>query len=194
MSLLGKSTFAKMFEAAELCRQRALDVPMLVLIYTAMDTLAWALYGDNVKGVRERFTALCDTYILPGSLIESTALELYAARCSVLHTLGWESNLSNSGKARAVFYSFGNDDPTLAQAALELTNPGQFVSVRADDLLAAVQSAVTTVAVQAEGDRDLALRLTNDAGKQYRSIESHDADKMFGAFIEMKTRKDEQSQ
>lgn len=31
MSVLEKSTFAKMFEAAELCRERALDVPMLVL-------------------------------------------------------------------------------------------------------------------------------------------------------------------
>lgn len=50
MSVLEKSTFAKMFEAAELCRERALDIPMLVLVYTAMDTLAWALYGDKIQG------------------------------------------------------------------------------------------------------------------------------------------------
>jgi hypothetical protein len=43
MSGLEKSTFTKMFDAAELCRQRALDIPMLVLVYTALDTLAWAL-------------------------------------------------------------------------------------------------------------------------------------------------------
>lgn len=94
MSPLEKSTFAKMFEVAELCRQHALDVPMLVLVYTAKDTLAWALHGDTTHGVRDRLTAICDSHILPGSSIQWSALELYAARCSVLHTLGWESDLT----------------------------------------------------------------------------------------------------
>lgn len=192
MSVLGKSTFAKMFEAAELCRQRALDVPMLVLIYTAIDTLAWVLHGDKVTNVRHRFTALCESYVLPGSDIQCTALELYAARCSVLHTLGWESELSRSGKTRSVFYSFGTDDPTLAQAALELTNPGKFVSLKADDLLAAVQRTVATLAALAPKDDDLARRLSTAAGKQYRSLESSEGNKMFGAFIE-KMQSDERT-
>lgn len=190
MSALEKSTFAKMFEAAELCRQRALDVPMLVLIYTAIDTLAWALYGDRVGEVRQRFTSLCETYVLPGSRIQCTALELYAARCSVLHTLGWESELSRSGKARSVFYSFGTDDPTLAQAALDLTNPGSFVSLKADDLLAAVQKAVATVAAVAPTDVELASRLSVAAGKQYRSLESSAGYKIFEAFIQNVQRDD----
>lgn len=184
MSPLEKSTFTKMFEAAELCRERALDIPMLVLLYTAMDTLAWALYGDKTQGVRERFTALCDSHILPGSSIQCAALELYAARCSVLHTLGWESDLSKSGKARSVFYSFGTDDPTLAQAALELTNPGKFVSLRPDELLVAVKGAVETIAKLASKDEELAARLSVAAGKQFRSLESSAGDQMFGAFIE----------
>ena len=192
MSFLEKSTFAKMFEAAELCRQRALDVPMLVLIYTAIDTLAWAFHGDKVIQVRQRFTALCESYVLPGSNIQCTALELYAARCSVLHTLGWESELSRSGKARSVFYSFGTDDPTLAQAALDLTNPGEFVSLKADDLLAAVQRTVATLEASAPKDDDLARRLSTAAGKQYRSLQSSQGDKMFVAFIE-KMQSDERT-
>lgn len=184
MSALNKSTFAKMFEAADLCRARALDVPMLVLIYTALDTLAWALYGDKVKEVRQRFTALCDAHILPGSTIQCTALELYAARCSILHTLGWESELSKLGKARSIFYSFGTDDPTIAQAALELNNPGEFISVRADDLLIVAQNAVTQVAKLALTDPEFAQRLSAAAGKQYRSLESSEGDKIFSAFIQ----------
>ena len=192
MSALEKSTFAKMFEAAELCRQRALDVPMLVLIYTATDTLAWALYGDRVNEVRQRFTSLCEAHLLPGSQIQCTALELYAARCSILHTLGWESELSRSGKARSVFYSFGSDDPTLAQAALELTHPGKFISLKADDLLAAVQKAVATVAALAPTDVELASRLSVAAGKQYRSLETGAGEKIFGAFIQ-KVQRDERT-
>lgn len=184
MSVLENSTFAKMFEAAELCRERALDVPMLVLIFTAMDALAWALYGGNIQGVRDRFTKFCDKYILLCGEIQCDALELYAARCSVLHTLGWESDLSKAGKARSVFYSFGNDDPMLAQAALELTNPGKFVSLRPDELLVAMKGAVAEVATLAYKDEELAVRLSVAAGKQYRSLDSATGDRMFGAFIE----------
>ena len=184
MSVLEKSTFAKMFEAAELCRERALDVPMLVLVYTAMDTLAWALYGDKVNGVRGRFTGLCNSYILPNGKFECDALELYAARCSVLHTLGWESELSRTGKARSVFYSFGTDDPTIAQTALELTNPGKFVALRPDDLLAEVKATVARIAALAAADGELAGRLAVAAGKQYRTLESGAADRFFGAFID----------
>jgi len=183
MSPLEKSTFAKMFEAAELCRQRALDVPMLVLIYTAMDTLAWALYGDKTQGVRERFVALCDNYILPSSGIQCTGLELYSARCSILHTLGWESELSKSGKARSVFYSFGADDPSLAQAALELNNPGKFVSLKPDELLVALKAVVAKVAALASTDNELAARLSVAAGKQYKSIESTAGAQIFSAYI-----------
>lgn len=184
VSILEKSTFAKIFEAADLCRERALDVPMLVLVFTAMDTLAWALYGDKVSGVRERFTSLCDSYILSGGKFDCDALELYAARCSVLHTFGWESNLSKAGKARSVFYSFGTDDPKLAQAALELTNPGKFVALRPDDLLAKMKATVAKIAEEAAADEELAARLSLAAGKQYRTLESGAADRLFGAFID----------
>ena len=175
-----------MFEAAELCRARALDIPMLVLLYTAMDTLAWALYGDKTQGVRERFTTLCDSHILPGSSIQCTSLDLYAARCSILHTLGWESDLSKSGKARSVFYSFGTDDPALAQAALEITSPGKFVSLRPDELLVAIKGTVETIATLASKDEELAVRLSIAAGRQFRSLESTIGEQMFGAFIERK--------
>jgi hypothetical protein len=173
-----------MFEAADLCRERALDVPMLVLLFTAMDTLAWALYGHKVNGVRERFTNLCDSCILSGGKFDCDALELYAARCSVLHTLGWESDLSKAGKARSVFYSFGTDDPKLAQAALELTNPGKFVALRPEDLLAEMKVAVARIAEEAVADEELSARLSVAAGKQYRTLESGAADRLFGAFID----------
>lgn len=188
MSALERSTFAKMFEAAELCRQRALDVPMLVLVYTGIDALGWALYGDRVTEVRRHFILFCETHLLPGSQIQCTALELYAARCSILHTLGWKSELSRSGKARSVFYSFGADDPTFAQAALELHHPGKFISLKADDLLIAVRGAVETVTALATTDIEIARRLAVAASKQYRSLETGDGDKVFEAFIQKMQR------
>ena len=184
MSALYRITFEKMFKAAKLCRDQALDVPMLVLIYTSLDTLAWAVYGDETSEVQRRFISLCDTHVLPGAGISCTALELYAARCSVLHTLGWESNLSKLKKARAFSYSFGNDDPRLAQEVLDRERPGECLAIKADDLLTAAKRAVERVAQVASSDQSLAARLTTAEGKQYRSLESKAGDALFEAYLE----------
>jgi hypothetical protein len=183
--MLNRGTFEKMFEAARLCRERALDIPMLVLIYTTIDTLAWAIYGDSIREVKRRFVAVCDDYVLREASFGCTALELYAARCSVLHSLGWESELSKAGKARAIYYSFGTDDPALYQQAIELSHPGQFLAVRADDLLTATEKAVASVSEAAKSDSALKERLDRAEGKQYRTLESKSSDAMFARYIEM---------
>lgn len=184
MSALYRITFEKMFKAAKLCRDQALDVPMLVLIYTSLDTLAWAVYGGETSEVQRRFISLCDNHVLPGAGISCTALELYAARCSVIHTLGWESNLSKIKKARAFSYSFGNDDPRLAQEVLERERPGEFLAVKADELLNAAKRAVERVAQVASSDQSLAARLATAEGKQYRSLESKTGYALFDAYLE----------
>lgn len=185
MSVLERGTFEKMFEAADLCRERALDVPMLVLAYASLDTLAWAVSCEESNKVKQRFVLFCEKYVLPESNLQCTAIELYAARCSILHSLGWESDLSESRKARAFSYSFGNDDPRLAQEALNQVSPGEFITVKADDLLASIKAALGRVARQAENDEALAARLAVAEGKQYRSLESPASDSIFGRFLGM---------
>ena len=185
MSALYRTTFEKMFEAAKLCRDQALDVPMLVLIYTSLDTLAWAVYGDETWKVQRRFISLCNTHVLPDAGLSCTALELYAARCSVLHTLGWESDLSKVKKVRALFYFFENYDPRLAQEVLDHERPGEFLAIKADELLTAAQRAVERVAQVASSDQSLAARLAVAEGKQYRSLETKAGDALFGAYLEL---------
>lgn len=183
LAMLDRGTFEKMFEAARLCRDRALDIPMLVLVYTTIDTLAWAVYGQDILEVKRRFVALCDNYLLSNSSFDCTALELYAARCSILHSLGWESELSRTGKARSIYYSFGTDDPSLYQQAIEISHPGKFLAVRADDLLTAAEKAVASVSEAAKNDPALKERLARAEGKQYRALESRSSDLLFARYI-----------
>ena len=184
MSVLGRSTFEKMFEAASLCRERALDLPMLVLIYASLDTLAWAVYGHEIKEVGRRFELLCERYVLPKSKIDCTALELYAARCSIVHSLGWESKLSKTGKARAVFYSVGEADARSAYAALNIEQPDKFVAVSADELLSATKMAVARIIQKAEHDSALAARFAIAEGKQYLSLDTKLSEPFFEKFLE----------
>lgn len=64
------------------------------------------------------------------------------------------------------------------------------MSLKADDLLAAVQKAVATVAAVAPTDVELASRLSVTAEKQYRSLESSAGYKVFEAFIQNVQRDD----
>lgn len=176
-------TFEKMFEGATVCRARGLDLPMLVLIYTTIDTLAWAVYGDEIAEVKHRFLKVCEKYLLPDTSISCTALELYAARCSILHSLGWESDLSKFGKARSVFYSFGNDNPRVAQEAFNHSQPGRFVAVHADELLRALKEAVSRVTEEAKSNAVLAARLKVADGKQYMALESKASDSLYGNYL-----------
>jgi hypothetical protein len=183
MTVLQRNTFENMFEAISLCRERELDVPLLVLLYAALDTLAWATYGDQVSEVKKRFVCLCDEHLLSGTSIECSALELYAARCSVLHTLGWESDLSLKGNARSIFYSFGTVTPELAQKALDHTKPDQFVRLHADDLISAAKAALNSVSHEASSNKTLAMRLLDAERKQYRSLDTEVGDRLFGQFL-----------
>ncbi len=182
--MLDRGTFEKMFEAARICRERALDIPMLVLVYASIDTLAWAVYGHEIHAVKRRFVALCDNYLLRESALGCTSLELYSARCSILHSLGWESELSRAGKARSIYYSFGTDDPSLYQKAIEISYPGKFLAVRADDLLSATEAAVASVSRAADNDPALKERLAQAEGKQYRTLESRSTDPLFARYIQ----------
>lgn len=156
---------------------------MLVLMYASIDTLAWAVFGGSTNRVRERFVKFCDEYLVPHSNLNCTSLELYAARCSVVHNLGWESDLSAAGKARAVFYSFGTDDPTLAQKAYDQKYPGKYVAVRAEDLLDALETCAAKLALNAETDTSLRARLNEAAAKQYMSMESGVSDELFAKVL-----------
>ena len=79
--------------------------PALLLLYSSMDVIASLsrpVAQEDTSG--ETFKAWIDTYMLPGSDLECTATEIWAARCGMLHTLSIESRLSRLGRARQICY------------------------------------------------------------------------------------------
>lgn len=86
----------------------------LVLSYTTIDAVAYlAMAEEKTKANREDFIAWCDKYLrfrdeksertltLPG-------LELYAARCAVVHTYGTEADLHKQRKAK-LYIGYANE-------------------------------------------------------------------------------------
>jgi hypothetical protein len=77
----------------------------IILIYSGIDTMARLAMDAAKTGVEKSdFIAWVDRYIHFPCKEQLTGLDLYAARCAVLHTYTTDSGLSRAGKARRIGY------------------------------------------------------------------------------------------
>jgi hypothetical protein len=120
----------------ELCLANRLILPALMLIYTGIDIVG-SLERTKGEGTKASFVRWVDCYMLKAKPLECTALELYAARCGVLHTASAESDLSRSGKVRIVCYAWGSASSKDLQSASTLLGREKDVSIHVSDLFEA---------------------------------------------------------
>jgi hypothetical protein len=105
------SWLTKQVRAIGLCFDSGLPEAALTLLYSGIDTLGFlAASPPKNKATEETFKDWCNVYLLTrlksvdGETL--TSLDLYAARCGILHTSSPVSNRSRKGAAREVCYQF----------------------------------------------------------------------------------------
>jgi len=154
--------YIQVVAGARLCLEKRLQMPTLVLIYTLIDTFAWAT-SDKNKPVRNCFEEWVTRWVLKDGNFLCTATELYAARCAVLHTLTSKADLTRAGKAREVTYAWGTASTSDLQTATVALGFDTHVAVHIDELLEAVCEGMAAVVERSSTDPQLAERL-NEAG------------------------------
>jgi hypothetical protein len=101
-------SFDDFFGAIDLLIENKLDQPALALIYSTIDAAASLDRDPTHKDVeRSDFLRWVDTYLLPSSGLACTSMDLYAARCGLLHAFAAFSALTRSGRARTIAYAWG---------------------------------------------------------------------------------------
>lgn len=133
--------YQEMFRAIDACYVKALQLPCLVLIYTTIDSIGWLAYGDTEKSTKARFSRWVERYLVPRLAQECSPLDLYAARCSILHGLSWESELTKSGLAKTLVYAMGKNTesaPDLSKAFFS----ARVVCIHVDALISALKEAI----------------------------------------------------
>src|SRR2546430_3498723 len=90
----------------EACLQNSLSAPALILLYSGIDTAGW-LDSDQQYATRSSFISWVDKYLLRAKKLACTALDLYAARCGLVHIFTPDSHLSARGDARRICYAWG---------------------------------------------------------------------------------------
>ena len=110
-----------LLRAVDLCLQEQLVLPTLALIYTGIDVVS-ALERTDTDRVQDHFIRWTGQYLIPHLDTHITALDIYGARCGVLHSFSPTSNLSRGKKARPIAYAWGNANVREIRAAARRLN------------------------------------------------------------------------
>jgi hypothetical protein len=100
-----QQNLAQHLDAIEDCLQRRRVLSCLCLLYSGIDVVGSLETG---KSTRSTFVRWVEENMLKARPMPCTALELYAARCGILHTFTPDSDLSRKGGARKLNYAWGH--------------------------------------------------------------------------------------
>jgi hypothetical protein len=167
--------YIQVVAAAEICLEKKLQMPALILIYTLIDSFAWAVYSDE-RSSRKRFEAWVKNWMLPHDSLNCEPSDLYAARCSVLHTMTAEASLTQSGHARRVAYAWGTASAANLHATLSAIGHKDVIAIHIGELFGAVRDGMANVVEKSEKDTALRAQLELAASKHFASMENETVD------------------
>jgi hypothetical protein len=124
---------AHLDDAVGICLQKKHILPALVLLYAGIDIVA-SLECQLSDGTKASFVRWVERYLLPAKPMGCTALELYSARCAILHTYTADSDLSKRGQARKVYYAWGTASSGSLQESARRLDKTDVVALHVDDI------------------------------------------------------------
>ena len=157
--------------AIDWCLKQGLIAPTLTLLYSGIDIMAWLGRPDDHEDVtRTDFISWTDRYLLPGSSIPCTALDLYSSRCGIIHSMTAESRAIRQGDVKRIFYAWGNHSADDLQKTLQRI--GQpILAVHVDTLVEAFRVAVDRFVKASELDLELNRRIDGRLDEVFTNME-----------------------
>ena len=83
------------------------QLPTLIVLYSGMDAIASVSRPADAPEAGRHFIRWCDQYLSVPAPVPLRGVDIYAARCAVIHSFSASSSLSERGKARLLGYRSG---------------------------------------------------------------------------------------
>jgi hypothetical protein len=173
-----RENFIQVIKATRLCLEQDLQMPALILLYSLMDTFAWAVAGTKETNTRTRFEAWVNRWVIQYTPLPCTATELYAARCGVLHSLTSLADLNKAGKVRHIAYAWGPAPLNVLEKSIEAIGRTDIVGIHIDQLLEAVASGMDRTLAAAEHDVELHTNLENAGNLHFKQMKTETLNKL----------------
>lgn len=134
------------------CASKGRVLSCLTLLYSAIDILASLEKLPN-ESTQSAFVRWVDAYMLPNTAFHFSSLDLYAARCGIIHAFSAESELSRKGRAKKIMYAWGTASVESLRQASTAFGRGE-ISVHLEDLINGFGSAVVKYIEDVVNDPD----------------------------------------
>ncbi len=165
------------------CLKAKQILPALILIYVGIDVVA-SLDRHPAEWTKAAFIRWSNQYLLQVKGLPCTALELYAGRCAVVHSLAAESDLSRGGEARPLIYAWGNASAEDLQKASNACNESPHAAIHVSDLLEGFRTGLVSYLDELEQDPDREARARENAGIWMTSISKELVAAFLSAYVE----------
>lgn len=173
---------------AEFCLQARVITPILVLIYSAIDVAGWLYASNSTASPNARFTNWVARYLLPARNLGCSPLELYGARCGLVHNFSAASDLSRQLKVREILYAWGDSDIETLRGLSKIANiqiPGrqptvQYTEIQIEDLISAFRDGLRRFFEDARMDARLGARVVERSGKVLGTVSNQEVSALAG--------------
>jgi hypothetical protein len=138
------------FRAIEVSAAEELWLPSLILVYALMDAMAWLDRDPKNEDVAATdFVRWAETYVLQPVTDACAGIDLYGARCGLLHSHTVVSRLMRDGKARPLWYVLPNGEMLVPISSSSLRTATQIGLL---DFVSRVREACGAFVAAADGD------------------------------------------
>jgi len=158
-------------QAANLCLNSKFPSAALSLMYIAIDTAASLDHRLRKERPRGRFVKWVERYILRSGDLSCSALDLYGARCGLLHTYSPRSRLSSEGHVAEIWYAFHDHEADMLREAVRELGFKQVIVLSLDSLTTAVANGIIAFISDLESDEALAQWAVSKAKQTFQFVE-----------------------
>ena len=117
-------------------------------------------------------------YITPQTRLACSALDLYGARCGLVHGFGSVSTLSRKGQAKHIIYATADGDSAKLRKMATLSQIDSCVVLHTDNLLKTVREGVEAFLDAARSDSTLLERVNRNALFAFENLSEAGADEL----------------
>jgi len=123
-------------KSIELCLNAKLQIPSLILLYSGIGIMGWLNHPVS-RDHRSKidFVRWIDDYLLPNENIRCKAIDLYAARCAIIHSYSFSSRLSEEGKAKEIYYAWEKANVRSLQNDIDSRSKKSAIAIHINDFL-----------------------------------------------------------
>jgi hypothetical protein len=155
-------------KAATILFKKGYIVPGLVLLYTGIDIVA-SLERRGDEGTKAAFVRWCSSY-LDESLVPCTSVDLYSARCGILHGHTPDSDLTRAGKARKVYYAWGTGKAASLDEIAKHVKTSDAINIHVDGLRDAFLSGIKEWATDVQKDPTRTAKVEKRLSKWFTNL------------------------